>query len=230
MMDITMELDELKQAWQTLDRRLQQQNTLQLLVLRKKRIEKIQSVLRPMFWGQIVSILFGICMILLAISVWPLHSDVPHLLIAGILVHMYGLASIIGSGIIIGMLRGIDHAASVLDLQRQLAKLRRVRIIVGMCSGLSWWLLWVPITMVLVMSVLGIDLYAIAQSYGPARNWLNQSITIGVLVLLGFWAFHRWSRQPQRAALGKKFDDALVGGRLRKAQAELDALKAYEIE
>jgi hypothetical protein len=229
-MDITMELDDLKHAWQTLDRRLQQQNTLQFELLREKRVDKMKSRLRPLFWGQIASILFGVCMVLLGIHVWPSHSDVPHLLIAGLVMHVYGVATIIASGIVCGMIRGIDHAAPVLELQRRLAKLRKAYIIGGMCVGLPWWVLWVPFMMTLAMSVTGIDIYAIAQTSGPALNWLNLSIGIGVLGLIGTKAFHHWSRHPKRAALGKTLDDAAAGGSLRKAQAELDALQAFANE
>jgi hypothetical protein len=226
-MDTTMELDELKQAWQTLDRRLQQQNSLQFQLFREKRIDRMKSSLRPLFWGQIASIVFGLCMLLLAIDVWPSHRDVPHLLIAGIVMHVYGVATIIAGGIVCGLIAGIDHAAPVLQLQQRLARLRKTYIIGGMCVGLPWWVLWVPFAMVLAMSVAGIDIYSIAQSDGPLLNWLNISAAAGVLGLFGTWWLHRWSRQPKREALAKRLEDGAAGGSLRKAQAELDVLKQY---
>lgn len=225
-----MELDELKQAWQTLDRRLQQQNSLQLQLFREKRIDRMKSSLRPLFWGQVVSILFGICMILLGIDVWPSHRDAPHLLIAGIVIHAYGIATIIAGGLVCGLIAGIDHAAPVLQLQQRLARLRKAYIVGGMCVGLPWWVLWVPFIMVLAMSVTGIDIYTIAQSNGPLLNWLNISAAAGVLGLLGTWWFHRWSRQPKREALAKRLEDGAAGGSLRKAQTELDALMQYAEE
>jgi hypothetical protein len=226
-MDTTMELDELKQAWQTLDRRLQQHNAMQFQLLRDKRIDKMKSSLRPLFWGQTLSILLGVCMVLLGVDVWPSHRDVPHLLIAGILMHVYGVATVIASGMVCGMIAGIDHAAPVLELQQRLARLRKTYILGGMCVGLPWWVLWVPFVMVLAMSVAGIDIYAIAQSNGSLLNWLNISAAAGVLGLFGTWWFHRWSRQPERAALAKRLEDGAAGGSLRKAQAELDALEQY---
>lgn len=229
-MEATMELDELKQAWQTLDRRLQQQNAMQFQLLREKRIDKMKSSLRPLFWGQIVSMLFGICMILLAIDVWPSHRDTPHLLLSGIVLHVYGIATVIAGGIVCGMIAGIDHAAPVLGLQQRLARLRRAYIVGGMCVGLPWWVLWVPFVMVLAMSTLGVDIYAIAEASGPFRNWLNISAAASALGLFGTWWFTRWTRKPGREALAKRLEDGLAGVSLRKAQAELDALKAYAEE
>lgn len=229
-MDTAMELDELKQAWQTLDRRLQQQNAMQFQLLREKRIDRMKSSLRPLLWGQIIQILFGVCMLLIGVDVWTSHRDVPHLLIAGLVMHVYGVATIIAGGLVCSGIAGIDHAAPVLELQRRLARLRKVYLISGMCVGLPWWVMWVPFIMTLAMSATGIDLYAVANAPSPLANWLNISVAVGVLGLLGTWVFHRWSRHPSRAAFGKKLEDGAAGGSLLKAQAELDTLRRYPEE
>ncbi|NOT87403.1 MAG: hypothetical protein HOP03_04390 [Lysobacter sp.] len=229
-MDTTMELDELKQAWQTLDKRLQQQNAMQFQLLRDKRIDKMKSSLRPLLIGQIVQILFGAWMVLIGVDVWASHRDVPHLLIAGIVMHVYGVATIIAGGIVCGGIAGIDHAAPVLELQRRLAKLRKQYLLGGMWVGLPWWVMWVPFIMTLAMSATGIDIYAVARASSPLANWLNISLGVGVLGLFATWVFHRWSRHPSRAAFGRKLEDDAAGGSLRKAQAELDALRAYQNE
>ena len=46
-----MELDDFKSAWQTLDRRLQLDNTLKLHALRERSLDKARDSLRPLFWG-----------------------------------------------------------------------------------------------------------------------------------------------------------------------------------
>jgi hypothetical protein len=47
-MEAGMELDELKHAWKTLDRRLEQQNALGLQMLRDGRLERARRGLRPL--------------------------------------------------------------------------------------------------------------------------------------------------------------------------------------
>ncbi len=229
-MDITMELDELKQAWQTLDRHLQQQNAMNFELLREKRVDRMKSSLRPLLFGQIIQILFGAGMILIGVDVWASHRDVPHLLIAGLAMHVYGVATVITGGVVCSGIAGIDHAAPVLGLQCRLARLRRNYVISGVCVGLPWWVMWVPFLMTLAMSVVGVDIYAVANASSTLTNWLNISLAVGVLGLLGTWVLHRWSRHPSRAAFGKKLDDSLAGGSVLKAQAELDALKRYSEE
>lgn len=225
-----MELDDLKQAWQSLDRQLKRQNAMQLAQLHERKVGRIRASLRPLLWGQIVQILFGAWMILIGVDVWVSHRDTLHLLLAGLAVHAYGVATIIAGGIVCGGIARIDHAAPVLELQRRLARLRKAYLLGGMCVGLPWWVMWVPFMMTLAMSATGIDIYAVAHASSPLANWLNMGIAVGVLGLIGTWIFHRWSRHPSRAALGKKLDDGAAGGSLRRAQAELDALKQYSEE
>ena len=229
-MDMTMELDDLKQAWQTIDRRLQQQNALKLAEFHERKVGRLKSSLRPLFWGQIVSMLFGVCMLLLGVDVWPAHRDVPHLLIAGLVMHAYGIATIIAGGIVCGMIRGIDHASPVLEIQQRLSRIRKAYIIGGMWVGLPWWVLWIPFAMTLAMATIGIDIYAIANTSGAVSNWINISLLVSVLGLPATWWFRRWSAHPSRARLHKAIEDAFAGTSLGRAQAELDALKRFTEE
>lgn len=50
-MDTTMELDDLKQAWRTLDQRLQRQNALALQAYRDRQAGKARRGLRPLLFG-----------------------------------------------------------------------------------------------------------------------------------------------------------------------------------
>lgn len=222
-MDITMELDDFKSAWQALDRRLQLDNSLQLHALRERSLDKTRNHLRPLFWGQLVQILFGIPFLVLASLLWmrgPAHASV---IIAGVLVHAYGVLTIIGAGVVLGQIGKIDYSRPVLDIQRQLLGARSLYIRSGMVGGLPWWFLWVSILQVLA-GLGGVDLLAQA----PALVWSGYGI--GLVGLLATWWFHRWARRPERAEFGRKMDDSLTGGSLRKALAQLDELQRFAQE
>ena len=218
-----MELDELKQAWQSLDRRLQQQNTLQLAVLREQKTGRIQSSLRPLFWGQVAQIAFGIVMLVAGVWLWRHLHAITAILVAGIVVQLYGVATIIAGSVVLEGIAGIDRSLPVLELQRRLAKLRRAYLIGGMVVGLPWWVLWMAPPVILL------SLHA--QETGtsiPAAAWgWFASGAVGLVATLGFF---RWLRRPGREALAKRLDDAAAGSSLRKAQAELDALARYAEE
>lgn len=222
-MDTTMELDDFKSAWQALDRRLELDNRLKLHHLRERTLDKARGSLRPLFWGQVAQILFGIPFILLAAWLWmsqPAHASS---IVAGVLVHAYGLLTIIGAGVVLGQIGKIDHAKPVLEIQKQLLRARTLYIRSGMLAGLPWWFLWIAILQVLA-GLGDVDLLTKA----PSLVWIGYGI--GIAGLLATWWFHRWARRPERAEFGRKIDDSLTGGSLRKALAQLDELKRFEQE
>lgn len=223
-METTMELDDFKQAWQTLDRRLERQNEINLRLYTDSKLEKARAGLRPLVWGQLAQIGFGVLLMLMAGSFWADHRDVPPVLISGLIVHAYGLAITVLAGVTLGKISQIDYAAPVLGIQKQLAQLRRFYIRNGMVAGLSWWLLWMPLPILLAGAGGNADGQAWLLSYLPIGT------AIGVAGLLGTWWFHRWSRHPSRPRLAKAVDDSLSGSSLRKAQRLLDELAQFEQE
>ena len=221
-METTMELDELKAAWQTLDRRLDQHDRINLLLLTEQRVAKARSRLRPLFFGQLVQILSGVLMIALGVSVWSSHREVSSLLISGLIIHIYGVAMIIIAGVTLGMIAAINDAAPVLEIQQRLARLRTFYIRGGMAIGLAWWLIWIPFVTVLFNWLAGVNVVERTPSVAVI------GIVIGVVGLFATWLFHRWAHNPQRPRRAKFLDNSMTGSSLRKAREELDVLKAFE--
>ena len=221
-METTMELAELKAAWQTLDRRLDQHDRINLLLLTEQRVAKARSRLRPLFFGQLVQILSGVLMIALGVSVWSSHREVSSLLISGLIIHIYGVAMIIIAGVTLGMIAAINDAAPVLEIQQRLARLRTFYIRGGMAIGLAWWLIWIPFVTVLFNWLAGVNVVERTPSVAVI------GIVIGVVGLFATWLFHRWAHNPQRPRLAKFLDNSMTGSSLRKAREELDVLKAFE--
>lgn len=216
-----MELDELKQAWQALDRRLQQQNTLQLESLRTERAGRVTASLRPLALGQLVQIAFGIAMIAAGTGLWTDAGDNTLILLCGIALHLYGIATGAAAGIVLFHVARIDRTLPVVELQRRLVVLRRAHIIGGRVAGLPWWVLWlVPPALI----------YAVLREHGAIGGmsaWLMVCTAIGVAALIATWGLLRWLRRPGNEALAARVEDAEAGGSLRRAQAELDALDRF---
>lgn len=217
-----MELDDFKLAWQTLDQRLQQQNDIGLQLLRERGLDRARKHLRPLWWGQVAQMLFGLVCVLLGATCWNQNLDQPSLLVAGIVVHVYGIATMIAGGAALGLTARIDYAAPVVRIQKQLAKLRRFYVASGAAVGLAWWVLWVPFLVMLT------GLGGNAEGFEWLQSWVIISLAIGVAGLLATLWFHRWSRHPSRPRLAKAMDDSVTGGSLRRAQARLDELERFE--
>jgi len=218
-----MELDDMKAAWKTLDERIGAQEALNFHAFKDGKIDRMKRGLRPLVFGQILQMLLGIGFVVLGVSFWPEHRDVPHLLIAGLIVHVYGVLLIAFGGITIGLISRIDHAAPVLAIQQQLAKLRRFYVRTGLGLGLAWWFLWIPLLMVVIGDA-GVDLY----KHAPAVVWYG--IATGVAGLLLTWLFDRWSRHPSRPNMARAVDESLAGSSLTKAQRFLDEIAQFERE
>lgn len=219
-----MELDELKSAWQVLDKRLETSNRLQLQAYREKKLGLLNRRLRPLFWGQVVQILLGGVMVLLAIAFWEPHRHELLMLLSGLVVHGYGVALIISAAVTLARISAIDDAAPVIVIQKQLAYLRRFRVISGLWAGLPWWFLWMPLMAMGARWAAGINLYTKVPSVFVLGT------AIGLLGLAATWWFHHWSRDPSRPHMARSVDDAMSGHSLRAAQQVLDEIAAFEAD
>ena len=219
-MENIMEPDELKAAWQLLGRQLERHDSINLQLLRENKLDKARSSLRPLLWGQVLQIALGLFLLLLGIACWKRNLHLPGYLIAGILVHAYGVACIVMAGITLGLIGGIDYSAPVLKIQKQLTTLRRFYVFSGLAVGLPWWIMWVPV----VLAFAGL---AERPSAAATPLWIWISLGVGALGLLATWGFHRWSHRPGRAEFGRKLDHSLTGHSLRKAQALLDEVRDF---
>jgi hypothetical protein len=217
-----MELDDMKAAWQTLDRRLDAQATLNLHMFKEGKLDKLRRGLRPLVWGQAIQIAIGALIAVWGGSFWVDHREVPHLLIAGLLVHAAGISMIALGALMEALIARIDYSAPVLTIQRQLAQLRKVYVRGGLAIGLPWWVLWVPLVIVFLKTAFGADLFVNA----PGVVWIN--IAAGFVGMLLTWMFIRLA--DKRPLLAKRLDDSAAGGSLNKAQAHLDEIARFEQE
>lgn len=220
-MESIMELDELKSAWQSLDRRLQQQNALSLHALRQGSTQRMRSSLRPLVWGQAIQMLIGAFGLLVLAPIWIAHRDDIAVLICGVVMHAYCVGLIVIGAMVQAQIARIDYAAPVLTIQRQLFQLRRTYAVGGaLVVGLPWWFLTAPLLVVLSRGAI--------MTSAPSVIWIQ--LAIGAIGLLATTWFYRWSHRPERAQLARKLDASTTGGSIRRAQAAADDIARFENE
>lgn len=217
-----MELDDLKATFQTLNANLERQNALNLALLRESRKEKVRHGLRPLVWGQAIQMALGLLLALLSAGFWTAHRQVPHLLLAGLAMHAYGLVMILFGARMQVLIHAVDFGAPVLEIQKRLARLRRFYVVGGMWIGLPWFLLWLPFMTMVFMGLFGADMWVNA----PGVYALGAAIGVGGLGLT--FAFHRWALG--RPGLSKKLEASAAGTSLNRAQALLDELAGFGAE
>ena len=218
-----MELDDMKAAWQTLNRRLDTQAALYLHMFKEGKLDRMRRGLRPLVWGQAIQIVFGLVIAVWGCDFWIVHRDVAHLLVAGVAMHAAGISMIVLGAAIEALIARVDYSAPVLAIQRQLAQLRKVYVRAAwFVIGLPWFVLWVPFTMVALKSVFGPDLYLNT----PEMVWDN--VGFGIACFVGTLALVRWARG--RPNVARRLGDFAAGRSIVRAQGLLDEIARFERE
>lgn len=223
MTPTAMEFDELKRAWQQIDRRLERQHALALAQFLEGRMRRMQSGLRPLYWGQVVQAAFGVVCVLAAAQTWFTRWDVVHLRLAGLIVHAYGVVAVLAAGRTLALIHRLDPTAPVLVIQRQIAELRHWHVVSGLALGLPWWFLWMPVFMLLAAQV-GVDVFV------RAPRLLVYGAGIGVAGLAVTGALHWLARRPGWTRMAHWADETVVAESLRRAQTTLDEVQHFSRE
>lgn len=217
-----MDLDDMKLAWTRMEQRLDRIELLAFDVRRDRKLDASRSALRRASAGEVARLVLWIALVAFVAPFWIHHRDTAHLLVAGLVLHAYGVAVICASIAQIFLMGRLHGAGPVVAMQRQLGALRRFRIRSELLLGLPWWLLWVPAAMVAAMWLGPIDLYAAS----PA--WVYGSLAVGALGLgLSLWLARRLADRPIESPWVQAMVDHLTGRSLARAARELDELARF---
>ncbi|MEY2550130.1 MAG: hypothetical protein QOG12_274 [Verrucomicrobiota bacterium] len=216
------ELDDLKAAWQTLNRTLERQNILALHQFKETKLGRFRSGLRPLTASQIVQLILGVILIGLAGQFWVKHVGTYHLMGYGIVLQVYGimLAGFAVRDLI--LIHQLDYSAPVVTIQKQMAALRAWRLRAGTWFAVVGCFIWMPAILILFYW-LGADLWVARPK---VVSWF--ALNSVVCVLLG-GAFIYWFRQGQ-SRFAKSLRESAAGRSVRRAQAVLDEIAEFEKE
>lgn len=211
----------MKRTWGQIGRQLEEQISLNRAIVREAMARQASDRLRPLKLGQIAQILSSIVVMVVAIAYCKSNLWVPHRLIAGVIMYIYGVLAIMMAGKTLAAIRAIDWCEPVAEIQRKLERLRSLYLVNSIVAGLSWWILWLPF-MQLVFGLLGADIYANSPAtfhWGIAAGLAGIGLTI---------AFYRWSHRPGRESLRRKLDEQAAGASINGAFDELRRMREFE--
>lgn len=220
-----MELDELKSAWQSLNQQLERKFALDFNSFKQDRLTRLRSGLWPMRFGQIIRILFGIVLMLVAVPVWVVHWPQPLLVCSGLAVHVYGILECITGARILWLIGAIDYTAPVLAIQKQLSQLRTSYLRSSFWLGNAWWIMWIPL--MVIATVWTNPWITDADWYGsrPLQFVLISTLigTVGILIFVAVVLVWR-KRNPD---LLRKLEDQSSRG-IAQARGILDEITEFE--
>lgn len=221
-----MELDDLKRDWARMELR---QDTYEMMLrdnFRERRVENSRAAMRWSVLGCVIEIAVWMAFVVIAASFWFDHRHTPHLLIAGLVLHVYGIAAIWAATTQLLLLsRAYLFTAPVLAMQTRLTQLRKFRALSSFLLGLPWLCLWVPCTMIGAQWLFGLDLYA------ASPEWIYISLAVGAAGIGAcLWLARRLTRSSDRPTFVQRLIDDVSGCSLRRASRQLDEIVAFERE
>ncbi len=214
-----MEIDDIRQAWKDLDRRLEQQHAEHLELRRETRLGALQRGLRPLVWGQSLQLLIGVALATWAVSFWIPHRHVTHLLVSGILMQALGLFMVISATRVLALVRRLDLGAPVAAIQHRLADLRHWRVRVeAPINAVVGSFIWIP-ALIMSLAAHGLD------PWGPGMaSWAGLSALVG----LGVVAMVVWL--ARRHGYGARLEAHAAGNSVQRARQILDEIEQFERE
>ncbi len=219
----TNELDDLKSAWQTLNRNPELQHALARRLFNENTMTRFRAGLRPLASGQIIQLVCGAILAGWSANFWTKHFGQPHLLIYGISLHAYGLMLLAFAVRDLVLIGRIDYSAPVIALQKQVAALRAWHIRAGLWFAAVGCFIWMPLILV-ILYLLGADVW---DNKPQVIIWfLSNSVVCFGLVC----AVVRWARQPGQSKFARYLHDSWIGRAVNRAQRVLDEIERFERE
>ncbi|MEP6809927.1 MAG: hypothetical protein ABI992_06765, partial [Chthoniobacterales bacterium] len=198
------ELDDLKSTWETLNRKLERQYSLDLHQFKERKLASFRSGFQPLVTGQIIQIICGALLAIFGGSFWVDHIRTLHLVIEGILLHGYGIMLIIFAARDLFLIKQVDYSAPVLEIQKQIAELHAWHLRAGIWFAVAGCFIWTPLLLVIFYK-LGADVWMHRPS---VVYWLIASSFVCLALSYGLIA---WSRRPGQERLANYLKTSSAG-------------------
>jgi serine/threonine-protein kinase len=219
-----MELDDLKQNWDDQERKLDAGLRLNTRLLHTSKLGRAETAIR-----RLARLLWMGLSVNAGLALWlgsflGDHWSEPRFLIPAAALHL-GVLALLAAGIHqLAAIRGLDFSAPVVTIQKRLESLRAQRIRAVMLTLLASPLAWIPMLIVSLKGLLGVDAYAVLD-----RGWLIANVLCGLAVIpVGAWAARRFADRLDRSPLARRLLRDLAGYNLSAATGFLDSLAELE--
>lgn len=195
----------------------QQELAARLLLSRRELMYRVKASLRPLFRGQIIQILFGIIIILLGVQCWAPNMNLPHRLVSGLILHVYGVVVIGAAANVCTKINRMDFSEPVDRVRSRLDDLRKAYLRIGAVIGLPWWLMWIPAAV-----AAGFDVILHPNSLYP-------SLVVGVIgMAVSYWMYLRVLRRENASA--EPWRHRLAGSSITNAYGALQEIERAQIQ
>lgn len=222
-----MEFDDLKQQWQAHDRSLET-----LLRLRRPAIRNnLNRTYRKLRWSSrwavfwaVAELGVGVAVLLSLGSFIADHIGELHLAVPAIGLHLFVIACLVILGRQLYWIHAIDYQRPILEIQQRLERLRIERLRALQLVWLLAPLLWIPMLIVGIEALTGIDV-----SGALPRIWLWVNLLLGLAwIPFAWWGSRLLARRCQGSPLAQRTARGIAGADLIAAREFLQELERFE--
>ena len=221
-----MEIEDLKQRWEEQDRKLEASLRLNTRLLNASVLDKAATAMTRL------SRLVAIELILnLGIALWLGSFIAEHISEARFFIPAAALATGVIALIIdcvrqLERINTVDYGEPIVEIQKKLGRLQVQRIRSTKMVFLTAALVWIPMLIVALKGLLGVDAYALFSS-----AWLAANVLFGVaLIPLAVWISRRYADRMKGSPLVRSLMRDMAGYNLNAAMGFLGKLERFEQE
>ncbi|MEM9412222.1 MAG: serine/threonine-protein kinase [Planctomycetota bacterium] len=194
-----------------------QATAAQLILSRRELVGRVTATLNPLRRKLFFQILFGVGLIALGAQCWARNIGVPHRLISGLIVHVYGIVLIGAAAHVWTRIGLLDFAQPVTQILESLNQVRKSNLLGGPLVGFPWWLMWIPVA---VSAGLDVVLH-------PNSFWISSVVGVSGW-LISMWLFLRAVRANEDSEA--KWEWEWAGGSISGAYALLKEMENAKID
>jgi len=92
-----------------------------------------------------LQVFVGIALIVLGAQCWARNTTVPHRVVSGGILHVYGVLVIAQALLVCTRIKRMDYSKSVEEIRGKLDSVRAGYLRAGVLIGFIWWLMWIPV-------------------------------------------------------------------------------------
>jgi hypothetical protein len=228
-----MDLDDLKNRLAEQDAKLDRALRLNTMAVRELRLAKTRSSLRWLVPGIVFELLLAIVGTVWLGDFLAGHLREPGFFFPAALLDL-GVIAYLGSCIRqLALIGSLDYSLPVVALQKELGRLRVLRLRTTKWTMVLSFALWFPALVVLLRGFLGVDLWRILGAIGPGNGsflaWVVANGLFGLAVALAIvWISNRYADRADRSPALQRLLDGLAGRSLARARSSLDSIVRFE--
>jgi hypothetical protein len=218
-----LELDEMKQKWAEHDRKLEETIRLNRQLLSATNLNGARSALQrlTLFVG-VEAIVWLAIVVALGKFIYE-HASVLKFALAGAASDVFAIGMFAAAVAQIGSIRQIDYAQPVAAIQRQMERLRVLRIRTVQRGLLAGTVVWAPFLIVVSNAFWGVTDFSAA--------WLWANVAFGLaLIPLAIWASTKFADRMGAAAFVQQLMRDIAGRNLNAAATFLATISQFEAE